>query len=415
MTDVAVDTLRLRGPAARRLARVAATVLPRALERALADVGDVVVDRVVVALDVADHDDETLAVLWADAVRAGVLAAGPGAPSRSGDRDGRGRREAPGARPPADRARAARGRADPAAAARDWLASPEPGRRLPPALLALGDPRTAAAVRERLPAAEWTLLLRRLAAALDLPTPGSGAAEGSAPAPPGPPGPVDPVRGDPVRGDPAHGHARGPARPEGQPPPEAPGAGGAAEREVLTRLALLAELADEDGGDLPPAGLTRAAGLVLLYPWLGDHCRRAEDLHPDLDPVDVREAALAAVVDPDDPAAADDPLVRLLAGRPDPLQPLRRTRVPLPALAEVAGSAAGVLASFAALLPGFERSSEVFVRHSWIARSGVLDTDRDPVLLTAATHPLDVLLPLLPYPVGLLKLPWSPPLTVRFR
>ena len=65
--------------------------------------------------------------------------------------------------------------------------------------------------------------------------------------------------------------------------------------------------------------------------------------------------------------------------------------------------------------PGFERSSESFVRASWIVRAGLLDTDRDPVLLTAATHPLDVLLPRLPYPVGLLKLPWSPPVTVRFR
>lgn len=89
--------------------------------------------------------------------------------------------------------------------------------------------------------------------------------------------------------------------------------------------------------------------------------------------------------------------------------------MPLPRQAEVAESAVHVLASFAALLPGFERSSPAYVRGSWITRLGVVDRDRDPVLLTAATRPLDVVLTQLPYPVGLIKLPWSPPLTVRFR
>ena len=78
MTDVAIDTLRIRGPGARRLAAVAARALPAALERALADVADITVDTVEVtlALDPDGYDDETLAILWADAIRAGVLAAG---------------------------------------------------------------------------------------------------------------------------------------------------------------------------------------------------------------------------------------------------------------------------------------------------------------------------------------------------
>ena len=81
----------------------------------------------------------------------------------------------------------------------------------------------------------------------------------------------------------------------------------------------------------------------------------------------------------------------------------------------MADSATRVLAAFAALLPGFEQSTAAFVRQSWIARLGLLDLDREPFLLTAAIHPLDVMLPRLPYPVGLIKLPWSPPLSVRFR
>ena len=38
-----------------------------------------------------------------------------------------------------------------------------------------------------------------------------------------------------------------------------------------------------------------------------------------------------------------------------------------------------------------------------------------PVRLTAATHPLDVVLSRLPYPVGLFRLPWAPPVHVRFQ
>ena len=74
-----------------------------------------------------------------------------------------------------------------------------------------------------------------------------------------------------------------------------------------------------------------------------------------------------------------------------------------------------VLASFASLLPGFGESSAEFVRSEWIRRTGLLDADLDPARLTAATHPLDVLLGRLPYPLALFKLPWSPALTVRFR
>lgn len=413
MTDVAVDTLRLRGPAAQRLARVAATVLPHALERALSGLGDVAVGRLVVALDVADHDDETLAVLWADAIRAGVLAAVPAASSPPEGQEGARRSTAVPVRP----------RPDPVAAAREWSARPEPERRcLPAALLALGDPRTAAAVQGRLSSAQWARLLRRLAGALGLPPlpPGSGEAGAPAAARLGPGRAPEPPGGSSgAPGPPSGTGARptAPTAPTGAPAGPVPPAstGSEPEREDIGRLAVLAELVDENDGDLPLEGLTRAAGLVLLYPWLGEHCRRAEELHPGLDPLDVREAALGAVVAPEDPAAADDPLVRLLAGRPDPRGPVRRIRVPLPALPEVTASAETVLASFAALLPGFGRSSASFVRRSWIVRSGVLDTQREPALLTAATHPLDVVLPLLPYPVTLLKLPWSPPLTVRFR
>lgn len=401
MTDVAVDTLRLRGPGAARLTRVAATELPAALERALSDVGDVTLDRIVVTveLDLDEYDDETLAILWADAIRAEVLALrSVGGGSRRPD-------------PPLVDVAAPPLRSTAAvwSAARTWLAAGTDAVLLPHALLALGDPAIARAVAATAGHAEWA----RLVQALDLV--------------------LDPVLSDAVSIDDRERHTRGPepsgrgaAGPEVPPPPgidpSSPGpappvsarAPARAESRVAERLGVLDELADgrSDGVDLTT--LTRAAGLVLVYPWLADHCRRAEGLHPGLDPLDVREVALAAVAGPDVPSLLDDPLVGLLAGRADRPPTPRRNRLPLPREAEVVESATGVLRSFVHLLPGFETSSPEFVRECWVLRTGLLDPG-DPVRLTATTHPLDVMLPLLPYPVGLVKLPWSPLVSVRFR
>lgn len=400
MTDVAVDTLRLRGPHARRLTAVAVGALPAALERALADVGDVDLERVDVRLDldVDEYDDATLAVLWADAIRAVVLAAAAGTR----------RATTPSPTPVVRASRRTWGTAEVLTAARSWLSSG--ARELPPALLALGDPGTARAVAAAAGPDEWSRLVTLLGRVLGLL----------------PPAPADPPRrtSDPVAPqEPSAYDVEAPAVPvrptaEGRPPgsdaaevgSRAPGP------DLVTRvqqaLSELTGLTKSSPVEVGPSTLTRAAGLVLLYPWLADHCRRAEELHPRLDPVDVREAALAALLG-DELVWLDDPLVALLAGRRQP--ETGRARLPLPQWDEVAASAVGVLRSFAALLPGFESSTPAFVRDSWIVRLGLVDLDRDPVLLAAATHPLDVLLPLLPYPVGLVKLPWSPPITVRFR
>lgn len=401
MTDVAVDTLRLRGPHARRLTAVAAGALPAALERALAAVGDVSVDRVAVTLDLDpdDYDDATLAILWADAIRAGVLATGASAATRTGHR------ATPDTGPVPRRMW---GTAEVLAAARTWLAADAPG--LPPPLLALGEPATARAVAAAAGPDQWSRLMAVLARRLGLVRP-----EAADPTE-GPPAPV--TQEEPSAYDAglpaASSPPAGPARPDGAAADEATGAGPGPvpDPRVEPALAELAGLVEAAATDVGPSTLTRAAGLVLLYPWLAEHCRSAEELHPGLDPHDVREAALAALVD-DDLTAVDDPLVALLAGREDPVP--GRVRLPLPVQEEVADSAARVLRSFARLLPGFEASTPAFVRESWIVRLGLVDRRRDPVLLTATTHPFDVLLPLLPYPVGLVKLPWSPPLTVRFR
>jgi hypothetical protein len=157
-----VDTLRLRGPHARRFASVAARALPAALERAMAGVGDVRLDRVEVSLDLdpGDYDDQTLAILWADAIRARVLATAPG--------------HRPPARPVSSAAAAPTRTPEPAevlATVRNWLAArrlsaPPPVSVVPAAVLALGDPAVARAVRAMSGPGEWARLLAALDNAL---------------------------------------------------------------------------------------------------------------------------------------------------------------------------------------------------------------------------------------------------------
>jgi len=186
----------------------------------------------------------------------------------------------------------------------------------------------------------------------------------------------------------------------------------AADRAAAARLASLAELMDPDATELDLTTVTRAAGLALLYPWLADVCREATSLHPGRDEATVRALALAALVDPDDRSLGADPLITVLSGAREPLD----RRAPRLADADaVLESCDRALLSFASLLPGFASSSPDYVREQWIARAGVLDTTPSPMLLTAATHPLDVVLTRLPYPVALFALPWTAPIGVRFR
>jgi len=338
-------------------------------------------------------------VLWADAIRARIIAA-----VRTGD--ARRRTARPSTTVPVTSTPPC-GPGDLAATALAWAAAaglvPDV---VPPAVLALGDPAVAAEVLGRMTPEAWDSLSNNVSrmfsdgiATRPMDTTAARAApEGARPMARAPEA-MRPVPAAATTEDVTVGER--PGRPASRAP-------------ILNLLAELAPLVADRGEGLDPAAVTRAAGLVLLYPWLAEHCRRAEALHPALDPLDVREAALAMVVEPADPGLPDDPLVALLSGRP--IGDVRaRDRARLPRGDEVAESADRIVSSFAATLRGFERSSARFVRDAWIVRLGVLDTDRDPVLLTAATHPLDVVLSLLSYPIGLVKLPWSPPVTTRFR
>jgi hypothetical protein len=439
MTDLVVDRLRIRGPGAHRLATVASRALPTALGHALADLADGTLGPLSITLDLdpADYDDATLAVLWADRIRAAALAAGArprsegawqGGPPDDAARPG----PDVGASPGKTRA----GEADDgtgdglAAAALAWLDAGTPTSTVPLVLAALTDRVTATILAARIGPTAADRLVRALerCATRGTPrrrpgspptTPRATATDEAAHRPDVAPGTaertgsasrVPPKAADDWRTDCAD---------DGEPPAD----------EVAARLTATADalhphldLAAADDGAASSADLrraTRVAGVVLLYPWLADLCRDAEALHPLAEPTHARRLALAVLADgPDpEPGLLDDPLVLFLAGAGTPTTPTGATPAPTFAPLDpepLARATAAVLAGFAALLRGFERLSPSFVRASWLVRPGLLDTDRDPARLLAAPLPLDVILRLLPYPVSLLRLPWTPPLTVRF-
>lgn len=412
MTDALVESVRLRGPHAARLARVAAGQLPAALDRALAGLAPGRVDNVTVVLDIDidGSDDATIAAIWAHEVRVEVA------------------RHLDASAPPRPAGSTARHAQTPAvtgdgalAAALAWLASATPRGPVPRTAL------TLAAIVSDHPDSPWAMSaqVRTAIIQLDRAIIAERESLGAPATPQHALTPESDASGSPSPADrPAILDSEAPS--QLAPDPDSSGGlpglrseathGHTAEelaRAAAARLGTLAELA---GGDadarLDVDDLTSAAGLALLYPWLTDVCRSAENLHPGVDPVDVRAFALAALVDPADDQLTDDPLVRVLAGA-TPRPP--RSRIRLPRADAVVAEAERALESFASLLPGFESSSAEFVRREWVKRTGLLERDREPMRLTAATHPLDVVLMRLPYPVSLFKLPWSPPITVRFR
>ncbi len=411
MTDVVVRTLRLRGASATRLARAAARELPAALENALGDLDDIDIDGIDVRLDFDPElvDDATIALLWAEAIRVEVLAAGA---STTGRRERlRATREAARRHP----SRAVSTVADALAAASAWLAAPPPRGPVPVTALLLAEPtvadRAIAAVGRR----RWAALVRELDQALSAPRGPAATSTARAKGPassPSFPGHTETPEATEVAGRRENLRASASASQRAPEDSADDRARPDRERAAASRVGALTDLVDPDQTKLDLDTVTRAAGLALLYPWLADVCRASTELHPHREESEVRALTLAVVVNPDNTTLVQDPFITLLAGR---VETVANDAPPLRHLADVRSACEGALRSFASLMPGFTESSPTFVRQQWVARAGIVDIDRDPALLTAATHPLDVVLTMLPYPVALFALPWTRPIAVRFR
>jgi hypothetical protein len=161
---------------------------------------------------------------------------------------------------------------------------------------------------------------------------------------------------------------------------------------------------------------TRVSGLGLLWPWLRaylDHGAAGLEGRAAIRARRIALAALAAAT-PDEASAWDlDPLVRLLAGddvagpTPEPAAFDRALGVALRDRAD------GVLASFAQLLPGFAGSSAAFISREIVLGSGDVELRPDLVRLRIGRRALDPVIDRLPYPLGLIRLPWTPPIELR--
>jgi hypothetical protein len=420
VTDVAVERLRIACRAGRsrraealatrrRLEAVARAELPRALAARAHAWPDAELGSVLVALDFdpAAYDDVTVAVLWADRIGAAVervARAAAGADGAGAAREGRAAAAGGGAVPALaasgrkpDRPGAERrvGETAPWALALVELALAGDVGALARVASALADPAARRPLLAAVPAGAHATLAARLEAASARPTPPGD--------PPGAPAPRSVAETEA-----AARRADGPARNGGATPPPA-------EREALRAAARAMRQAAPAESHAPRVRArstllaSGCAGLVLTYPWLGGALERAAQERPALAPVAARRHALAAIAG--DVGAAVDPLVRLLAGDGPTEPPAPLAADPAPEAAAEAAEA--ILRRLAEALPGFARSSPGFLQRELIVRPGTLDPAAEPVPVTLAPAPLDVLLPMLPYPIGLFRLPWTPPLTIR--
>jgi hypothetical protein len=373
-----------------RLERVAAGPLAAALDRALGDVeGDVRIEslRVDLDLDPADYDDETLAYLWASRIAAALAPHVAAAPA-----------------PSWVEALLALAAVDVASVAA--------------LLVARGLPDVPEGSRE----AVLAVLRRAASAAPATPMRRSGAPAAATTPPPAslPTAAAVPAPRDPLAAAPPPTRAALPPTPgAAPPPPPAPpradttrAPNGAWERawhdaaavapatpSLAARTVASAAARPASPRAASDAFLSAAGGLVLLYPWLA-----AAVPECDLAPEDARRATYAALAG--DPYLQHDPLVRLLAGL-DPAAPTLQVDVDV--------DPEPVLRAFAGMLRGFEASSAAYLQEHLIRRPARVEPLGDAVLVRLSPMPLDVVLNALPYPLGVVRLPWTPPLAVELR
>jgi len=403
----AVDRVRIRpgaGPHAstigRRLARVAGQYLGPALDRALVGIDDdLTVERITVTFpaDPEELDDEAVAMLWASLVRESlerVRTVRQLPEVQDGATDAHRDSPDPQRHPQPD----AQELMTVVGALQRWArdGTPPTSSELE---LAVGRAGLADRALAELPHS-WRALARQL---LDQ---AAAAATASAPGTTAPhPADAEPPS-DTTAGRRAHPAALGRSGRKANGAPMQPLA---AEQPTSAPHGSPEVLPPEARTGGPQAAGSSWGGLVLLHYRLRPYLEKTADSEPGLDPLEVRTAALALLVD--DLEATVDPLVRLLAGHPDwstspddPNPVVWRDRTVAAARAD------RLLQDFASDLPGFGASSPGFVREQWVRRRALLFEDPPAVLLTLERRPLDLVLDRLPYPIGALRLPWTPPM-----
>lgn len=155
---------------------------------------------------------------------------------------------------------------------------------------------------------------------------------------------------------------------------------------------------------------TRAAGLCLLYPWIGRLVERSWILHGD--GPEVAAAALMALAPNLEPSLMiNDPLVKVLAGV-TPEIPLDVDRCLAFDRGPLAEDVAEIHTRFVTSLRGAWAVETVL--EQLVVRDGNVEDSGGVWTVVPRRRPLDFLLETLPYPLGSFALPWTDPVSVRW-
>ena len=152
--------------------------------------------------------------------------------------------------------------------------------------------------------------------------------------------------------------------------------------------------------------LSRVGGITLLYPWLGRLLTLAADLFGES--VEARMSAIWTLLDT---PVRGDPLLAIVAGA-DPDQPLDWSLIERSTHSLLDDESDRIWEGFADVLPGSWRKKTLI--SDLIVRSAVLHRDDAGWVVSQSPRPLDLLVAALPYPTTYFRFGWSPSITVRW-
>jgi hypothetical protein len=165
--------------------------------------------------------------------------------------------------------------------------------------------------------------------------------------------------------------------------------------------------------------VSAVGGLVLLHPWLAPAMREVVSIlgaESDTAVLRARGELLRLAIPPELAESAwHDPLLRLLIGL-DPYgteypPPLRGTAE---VAALLAAPAHQLLRSFAMAVPGLRAHGDPLIRDHFMRRSARIRHRGTAWDIALGRNQLDVLIATTPIPLGMVKLPWTPLMELRF-
>ena len=165
--------------------------------------------------------------------------------------------------------------------------------------------------------------------------------------------------------------------------------------------------------------VSSVGGLVLLHPWLAPAMREVVSIlgaESDTAVLRARGELLLLAIPPELAESAwHDPLLRLLIGLdPYGTECPPPQRGPAEVAALLATPAHQLLRSFAMAVPGLRAHGDPLIRDHFMRRSARIRHRGTAWDIALGRNQLDVLIATTPIPLGMVKLPWTPLMELRF-